>query len=185
MQGNATLATPGFPRWPTPETPQGGWSCVSWQSPDQGFSEHGDRRASQDEPLECIRSSPSAAIGCRPKSSTKRDILSARFGYALASGQGRSLGRDTLVIETGSIHGAGHSASQTASSPVPQPMSMTRPRISSPASANARCGRPIAAATRAPRRREPLDDEAHRVGHLPDAECRHHARGQHGIFSFG
>ena len=31
--------------------------------------------------------------------------LSARFGYASPSGQGRSLGRSTLVIETGSIHG--------------------------------------------------------------------------------
>jgi len=31
--------------------------------------------------------------------------LSACFGYASASGQGRSLGRATLVIETGSIHG--------------------------------------------------------------------------------
>jgi len=33
--------------------------------------------------------------------------LSARFGYASAIGQGRSLGRATLVIETGSIHGGG------------------------------------------------------------------------------
>jgi len=32
--------------------------------------------------------------------------LSARFGYASPSGQGRSLGRSTLVIDTGSIHGA-------------------------------------------------------------------------------
>ena len=31
--------------------------------------------------------------------------LSARFGYASSSGQGRSLGRSTLVIDTGSIHG--------------------------------------------------------------------------------
>ena len=31
--------------------------------------------------------------------------LSARFGYASPSGQGRSLGRSTLVIDTGSIHG--------------------------------------------------------------------------------
>jgi hypothetical protein len=31
--------------------------------------------------------------------------LSARFGSASASGQGRSLGRATLVIDTGSIHG--------------------------------------------------------------------------------
>ena len=31
--------------------------------------------------------------------------LSARFGYASASGQGRSLGRSTLVIDAGSIHG--------------------------------------------------------------------------------
>jgi len=39
--------------------------------------------------------------------------LSARFGYASASGQGRSLGRATLVIETGSIHGgrSAHTAS--------------------------------------------------------------------------
>ena len=28
-----------------------------------------------------------------------------RFGYASPSGQGRSLGRSTLVIDTGSIHG--------------------------------------------------------------------------------
>jgi hypothetical protein len=32
--------------------------------------------------------------------------LSARFGYASAGGQGRSLGRAALVIETGSIHGS-------------------------------------------------------------------------------
>ena len=31
--------------------------------------------------------------------------LSARFGYASPSRQGRSLGRSTLVIDTGSIHG--------------------------------------------------------------------------------
>jgi transposase InsO family protein len=31
--------------------------------------------------------------------------LSARFGYASPSGQGRSLGRSTLVIDTGLIHG--------------------------------------------------------------------------------
>ncbi len=37
---------------------------------------------------------------------------SARFGYASASGQGRSLGRATPMIETGSIHG-GRSVSRT------------------------------------------------------------------------
>ncbi len=31
--------------------------------------------------------------------------LSVRFGYASASGQGRSLNRATLVTDTGSIHG--------------------------------------------------------------------------------
>jgi hypothetical protein len=31
--------------------------------------------------------------------------LSAWFGYASPSGQGRSLGRSTLVIDTGAIHG--------------------------------------------------------------------------------
>lgn len=31
--------------------------------------------------------------------------LSARFSYASASGQGRAIGRATLVIETGSISG--------------------------------------------------------------------------------
>jgi hypothetical protein len=48
-------------------------------------------------------SSPAPGTGIAPS-------LSARFGYASASGQGQSLGRATLMIETGFIHG-GRSAS--------------------------------------------------------------------------
>jgi putative transposase len=48
---------------------------------------------------------PHSSLGYRPPAPESRRPLSARFGYASASGQGRSLGRATLVIETGSIHG--------------------------------------------------------------------------------
>jgi len=55
---------------------------------------------------------PHSSLGYRPPApESRRPCPLACFGYASASGQGRSLVRATLVIETGSIHG-GRSGSQ-------------------------------------------------------------------------
>ena len=48
---------------------------------------------------------PHSSLGYRPPAPEWRLPLPARFGYAAASGQGRSLGRATLVIDAGSVHG--------------------------------------------------------------------------------
>jgi transposase InsO family protein len=44
---------------------------------------------------------PHSSLGYRPPGPGGRPPVSARFGYASASGQGRAIGRATLVIETG------------------------------------------------------------------------------------
>jgi putative transposase len=48
---------------------------------------------------------PHNSLGYRPPAPESLRPLSARFGYASASGQGRCLGRAILVIDTGSSHG--------------------------------------------------------------------------------
>ena len=48
---------------------------------------------------------PHSSLGYRPPTPGSRLPCPLAFGYASASGQGRSLARATLVIETGSIHG--------------------------------------------------------------------------------
>ena len=46
---------------------------------------------------------PHSSLGYRPPGPGVAPPLSARFGYASASEQGRSIGRATLLMETGSI----------------------------------------------------------------------------------
>ena len=49
---------------------------------------------------------PHRSLGYRPTGPGVAPPLSARFGFVSASGQGRSLGRASLVLENGPIHGS-------------------------------------------------------------------------------
>jgi hypothetical protein len=65
------------------------------------------------DPHELFEHQPTFLVASyRPPGSGVESPLSARFGYASASGRGRSLGRATLVIETGSIHGGRSQSTQ-------------------------------------------------------------------------